>query len=185
MRTNVVALNATISGGDLRKLLSGTTTADEETSAFQRQQQRLYPVLDAEKRLLGVVTRQDLEKLHYGDDGHASHDHYLVRGVDSVGDSHVYALSEVMRTEPVVAYADEPLRFAVYRMAEFGYTRFPVVDRAHPDQLLGILSLRDLLKARAHTLDEERRRERTLNLRLLFSPPRSAEPEPERELERV
>ncbi len=175
MRTNVVALNATINGGDLRKLLSRTVKADEETSTFQRQSQRLYPVLDAEKRLLGVVTRQDLEKLLHNH-GHAQ---------ESASDAQVYQLAEVMRAQPVVAYADEPLRFAVYRMAEFGYTRFPVVDRAQPDQLLGIISLRDLLKARVHNLDEERHRERVLNLRLLFSPARTAESEPERELEQV
>lgn len=173
MRTNVVALNATISSGDLRKLLNKTNTADVETSAFLRQSQRLYPVLDAEKRLIGVVTRQDLREL------------YMSTG--NVDDTRAYQLAEVIHTQPVVAYPNEPLRFAVYRMAEFGYTRFPVVNRAQPDQLLGMLSLNDLLKARTRTLDEERRRERVLNLRLLFSPSRSAEdePEPVRELERV
>jgi CBS domain containing-hemolysin-like protein len=53
----------------------------------------------------------------------------------------------------------------VYRMAETGLTRFPVVDRR--DQVLvGMIALTDLLKARALTLDAEQRRERVLGARI-------------------
>jgi CIC family chloride channel protein len=67
----------------------------------------------------------------------------------------------------VVAYPDEPLRIVVYRMAETGFTRLPVVSRHAPAQLVGMASLSDLLKARVHHLEEERRRERILQMRLL------------------
>jgi len=60
------------------------------------------------------------------------------------------------------------LRVVVYRMAETGLTRFPVVERDGSRKLVGIVSLNDLLKARARTLDAERRRERVLPLRLTF-----------------
>ena len=56
----------------------------------------------------------------------------------------------------------------VYRMAETGLTRFPVVERDGSRKLVGMISLDDLLKARARTLDAERRRERVLPLRLMF-----------------
>jgi CIC family chloride channel protein len=49
-------------------------------------------------------------------------------------------------------------------MAETGFTRMLVVDRASA-KFLGLISLDDLLKARARHLEEERRRERTLKLR--------------------
>ena len=49
-------------------------------------------------------------------------------------------------------------------MAETGLTRFPVVDREQ--RLLGMITLSDLLEARARTLDAERRRERVLVPRL-------------------
>src|SRR5437868_2419258 len=49
----------------------------------------------------------------------------------------------------------------VYRMAETGLTRFPVVDRTHR-RLIGMIALTDLLKARALNLDAEQRRERVL-----------------------
>jgi len=180
MRTNVVALNATMSGGDLRKLLHGTAAEGDETPARSRHLQRLYPVLDAGKHLLGVVTRRDLENFYSDVENGISIANAEETVLENI-DERTYQLASAMQTQPVVAYGDEPLRAAVYRMAEFGHTRFPVVDREHPDQLLGMLSLQDLLKARVHNLDEERHRERVLNMRLLFAP-RSAEVEAKAEL---
>ena len=49
----------------------------------------------------------------------------------------------------------------VYRMAETGLTRFPVVERDNR-RLVGMIALADLLKARALNLDAEQRRERVL-----------------------
>ena len=79
-----------------------------------------------------------------------------------------HGLAELIRRDPKVAYPDEPLRVVVYRMAETGLTRFPVVERDGTHKLVGMVSLDDLLKARANTLDAERRRERVLPLRLMF-----------------
>jgi chloride channel protein, CIC family len=56
------------------------------------------------------------------------------------------------------------LRAVVYRMAETGFTRFPVVDEHHA--FVGMVSLDDLLKARNRNLQEERTRERVLRLRM-------------------
>jgi chloride channel protein, CIC family len=53
----------------------------------------------------------------------------------------------------------------VYRMAETGLTRFPVVER-QGRRLIGMIALTDLLKARALTLDAEHRRERVLGTRI-------------------
>jgi CBS domain containing-hemolysin-like protein len=77
-------------------------------------------------------------------------------------------LAAMLRKEPVVAYPDEPLRVVVYRMAELSLTRFPVVDRSDDRKLIGIVSLSDLLAARARNLQEERRRERVLRIHLPF-----------------
>ena len=85
----------------------------------------------------------------------------------------VQLVREVMRASPqadglhtglVVAYPDEPLRAAVYRMAENGCARVPVVDRKNPHRRIGFLSLADLLQARKRSLAEERRRERVLRI---------------------
>jgi H+/Cl- antiporter ClcA len=110
--------------------------------------QRLYPVVDAAGVLMGVVTRFDLHGL-------------AVRG-DRTG-----GLKEIMRATPTVAFPDEPLRGVVHRMAETGLTRFPVVERG-TRRVLGMISLEDLLKARAMNLDAERRRERVMRVKLAF-----------------
>ncbi len=56
---------------------------------------------------------------------------------------------------------NEPLRAAVYRMAERGVTRMPVVER-ETGKFVGLIALDDMLKGRARHLEEERRRERVL-----------------------
>jgi CBS domain-containing protein len=76
-------------------------------------------------------------------------------------------LCELVRKETVEVFPDEPLRSVVYRMAEKQVTRVPVVE---PDtrKFLGLVALDDLLKARARHLEEEKRRERVLDLRFFL-----------------
>jgi CBS domain-containing protein len=112
--------------------------------------QRVYPVIDAARRLTGVVTRHDLQNI-------------LCQSPN--GDSKPVRLDTVS-SEPVVAYPDEPLRIVVNRMAATGLTRFPVVQRGEGCELAGIIGLQDLLKARELSLDDEHHRERVLRLRL-------------------
>jgi len=109
--------------------------------------QHLYPVADEHRRLRGIVTRNDLAR--WLENPHPANE----------------TLGEVV-TEPVVAYPDEPLRVVVYRMAETGLTRFPVVDRGDERRLMGVIGLHDLLSARTRNLAEERDRERVLRIRL-------------------
>jgi CIC family chloride channel protein len=116
-----------------------------------RQSQRLLPVVNAEGLLVGVLTRGDISE-RMKEEGEA----VLSR-----------PLGELVRAETVEAFSDEPLRVVVYRMAEKGITRLPVVDR-NTRKLLGLVSLDDLLKARTRHLEEERRREQVLNLRFLL-----------------
>jgi chloride channel protein, CIC family len=56
-------------------------------------------------------------------------------------------------------------------MAETGLTRFPVVERGPGRNLVGMVSLEDLLRARTRNLEEERRRERMLRIHLPFRRP--------------
>lgn len=145
MRTNIVVLLAKISLKDLAKSLTSNTEKGGQV-------QRLYPVMNAEDQLIGVVTRKDLQKL-------------IQDRSNNAGD---LQLADFVNRHPIVAYPDEPLRIVVYRMAETGFTRLPVVERDNPHKLLGIISLNDLLKARARNLEEERHRERVLRMRFLF-----------------
>jgi chloride channel protein, CIC family len=73
-----------------------------------------------------------------------------------------------MKKKVVTASLDEPLRLVVYRMAETGRTRMPVVQGIGGQKVVGMISLADLLRARTRDLEEERKRERVLRLRLPF-----------------
>jgi H+/Cl- antiporter ClcA len=136
---------------------SDTTLAELEHTVNRRDSsagQRVYPVVDTNRHMVGVVTRGDLRS-------YASN---LTRA-----EAAQLKLADVLSRRPVVAYPDEPLRFVVNRMASTGLTRFPVVSHAIAPEILGLIALEDLIKAREFNLDEEHRTERVLRLRLLPS----------------
>jgi H+/Cl- antiporter ClcA/CBS domain-containing protein len=139
VRTNTVALPASMTLDQARAILGETTRP--------RVRQRLYPVVDGDQRLLGVVTRNHLE-------------HSIQSAPESM------RIGDLAQSLPVVAHPDEPLRAVVHRMAQTGLTRFPVIERGTDRRLVGMISLSDLLTGRSRTLDAEHRRERVLSLRL-------------------
>jgi CIC family chloride channel protein len=141
MRTKVAVLPANAILGEILQSLR----------ADHRQEQRLLPVVGPEGELVGVLTRRDIsERIEQDRDA-------TLR----------CSLGELAHKETVEAHPGEPLRVVVYRMAEKGVTRMPVVDRS-TRTFLGLVSLNDLLKARARHLEEERRRERPLRFRFFF-----------------
>ena len=141
MRTKVVVLSATSTVGEMQQSLR----------TDHRQTQRLLPVVNGDGRLVGVLTRGDIRER-----------------IEQEGNIVLQrTIGELVRKDTVEAYPDEPLRVVVYRMAERGFTRMPVVERGS-EKFLGLVSLNDLLKARGRHLEEESRRERTLKLRFLL-----------------
>lgn len=138
MRTRLIAFN----GSDkLNEALSMVKDGHSDRG------QHLYPVIDAERRISGVITRKDLIA-HNGEQR--------------------AQMSDMARRDHVVAFADEPLRTVVDRMAETGYTRMPVVENSENRKIVGMVSLEDLLRARTRNLAEERSRECILRIRLPF-----------------
>jgi len=141
MRSNVVVLPAEANVGEILNSLH----------VNHPHKQRLLPVVDAEGKLVGVLTRGDIRDR-----------------ITNEGDAVLKRpLGDLVRANTVETNPDEILRVIVYRMAEKGVTRLPVVEHS-TGKFLGLISLDDLLKARARHLEEERRREQTLNLRLLL-----------------
>ncbi len=138
MRTKILALPADATVEDLRH-----TVFREPVQRGQH----LFPVVDAERRVSGVITRKQLRALTQSAAPEAS-------------------LGDIVR-DPVVANPDEPLRVVVFRMAETGLTRMPVIE-SDGGKLVGMVSLEDLLLARVRNLTEERHRERVLELRFPF-----------------
>jgi CIC family chloride channel protein len=151
MRSNVVVLPAEAKVGEILNSLH----------VDHPHKQRLLPVVDAEGKLVGVLTRRDIRER-----------------IEQEGDAVLQRpLRELVRSSTIETSPDEILRVVVYRMAEKAVTRLPVVELS-TRKFLGLISLDDLLKARSRHLEEERRRERTLNLRFLL-PGRREETEAE------
>ena len=95
-----------------------------------------FPVLDADGRLVGVVTRRDLlDPVH--DDG--------------------APLRTVVRRPPVVVYDDNTLRDAADQMVVERVGRLPVVRRGADREVIGIVSRSDLLAAHAPRLEAAHR----------------------------
>jgi len=143
MRTNVVVLPH-----------DGTLAQTHEMflSADNPKGQHLFPVLGPDKKMVGVVTRNQLDRLYRQRQQKAE----------------TVQLLEIATQNPQVAFSDEPLRTVVNRMAESGYTRFPVLDPADDGGIVGMVALRDLLRARSKNLEDERARERVLRIRMPF-----------------
>jgi H+/Cl- antiporter ClcA/CBS domain-containing protein len=141
MRTNVVALAAETSREELQRRLPHDR---------HRRDQMLYPVVKGDHELVGATTGAKLRQML--EDPHAAQ----------------RPLAAAAQEEPVVAYAGEPLRMVANRMAETGFSRFPVLEREGSRRLVGMISLQDLLQARTRVLEEERRRERVLRIHLPF-----------------
>jgi chloride channel protein, CIC family len=140
MRADVVSVAADLRLGALHRRM---------TAHPGKWTQRLYPALDDDDRMVGVVTRTDLARVTNDDDRQRVRD--------------------IMHADPVVAYPDETLRSVAARMITANVWRLPVVARDDPHRLLGLISQRELLRARERLLVEERERERVLHLRILAS----------------
>ncbi|MBU6422094.1 MAG: chloride channel protein [Gammaproteobacteria bacterium] len=96
-----------------------------------------YPLLDAQGRLVGIITRTD-----------------VFRAIEKHTDQ-TMSLLQAGSADPVVAYPDESLHTAVNRMLQSGVGRLPVVDRDTPDKLVGYVGRTLILNARARRLEEE------------------------------
>jgi chloride channel protein, CIC family len=141
MRTNITAFPAESTIAELKTALAHNDNP---------RGQRVYPVIDSNQHLLGVMTRHD-----------------LLTAIDNQrGDRGNVQLSQVIAKAPVVAFPEEPLRMVVNRMAATGLTRFPVVTQNGGPKLVGLIGLQDLLKARELSVADEHHRERILRLRM-------------------
>ncbi|HEX5075235.1 MAG TPA: chloride channel protein [Gemmatimonadaceae bacterium] len=102
-----------------------------------------FPVVNARGDLVGVVTRRDLLDLD-------------IEFTALVGD--------LVKRPAVVIYDDSSAREAADHMVHERVGRLPVVSRANPRRVIGIVSRSDLLEAHERRLHAGHRVERTINL---------------------
>jgi H+/Cl- antiporter ClcA/predicted transcriptional regulator len=117
-----------------------------------------YPVLDERGNLLGVVTKSNLLS------------HWVSGLLDDSDPQKLHAAPIItydLLERPVVsAFPWESCRVAAERMAQTGVGRLPVVSYDSSQQIIGIVTRSDLLKARARHAEEEVRRERFFGFNL-------------------
>lgn len=100
-------------------------TAAQTLSKYHRHG---LPVLNEREELVGIFTLQDLERTELS--------HYPEKKV-----------GEVCTRELAVCYPDEAIGEALRRMSPQDLGRLPVVDRANPRRLLGLLRRSDVIRA--------------------------------------
>ncbi len=119
----------------LRAEQSVATTRDWLASHAAGSSHQGFPVVDADERMIGVLTRRDLFD----------------------AEDAALPLRALIQRPPVVIHDDQTLRAAADIMAREHIGRLPVVTRAEPQRVLGILTRSDLIEAHSQRLDEQRR----------------------------
>jgi CBS domain-containing protein len=109
------------------------------------------PIVDAQQRLVGIVTHDDILRA-FKDDPNTT--------VFDIGNKNVK-----------VAFADEVVRDAIDKMLRFKIGRLPVVRREDPAQVIGYLGRPDVFMAWMRRLEEEHKRESLLNLKTFLKTP--------------
>ena len=143
MRPSVIALPVEARVGDAQRWLDTRVTVADKP---QRRGQRLYPVVDAGNKLIGVITRRQLGAFS--------------RQAD--------AETALPYRDAEVTWPDETLRAVAERMAEKHLFTMPVIEPG-TDKLLGLIALEDMLQARARSNERETKHTRIRRLPF-FSP---------------
>jgi H+/Cl- antiporter ClcA/CBS domain-containing protein len=100
-----------------------------------------YPVLNENGHLIGVLTRRD-----------------LLNPLTAAN----APLKNLIRRPPVVVYDDCTLRAAADHMVNHNVGRLPVIARADPSKLVGVITRSDLLAAHRRRLKEANHAEQTI-----------------------
>jgi len=98
-------------------------------------------LMDADKRLVGIITRGD-----------------ILRSLDE-DPSGAMSLLEAGSRKMIVTHPDETLHEAAAKMLRNNIGRLPVVDRKDPQHVVGYLGRPGIMAARLHRLHEEHVRE--------------------------
>jgi len=137
MRTEMLSVHPSTRAAELYERLP---------EGSDERRQRLYPVLDSDENLVGVLAFSD---------------------VLAARQSASPLPASELAHQPMLAFADETLREVADRMVASGHGVLPVTDREDPHRLVGLVSQFDLLRAHERVLIEERHRERPLGPRRL------------------
>ena len=100
--------------------------------AFDKTDHSGFPVLNAEKKLVGIVTTQDLHRIS----NKMKYDDFLVKNI--------------MSTELKVLRPTDNLHTAIIRLYEYKIGRLLVVDDSDCNKLVGIITRSDIINFEAN-----------------------------------
>ncbi|MDE2234975.1 MAG: chloride channel protein [Gammaproteobacteria bacterium] len=128
---------------------AGAAARERDNSSLQQidHVQRLYPVLDDDDRLVGIVTQRNLLGA------------MLKRNLPPGS-----KIGQIMGHNIVVGYPDMTLRELANQMAAAKISSMPVVERENPERVLSVIAMDHILEARLRDINEERQAERILKL---------------------
>ncbi len=107
-----------------------------------------FPVVDGARKMEGFITRDELR-------------HYQAEGNDSA------LLGDIAIKDVVTAYPDHSLDVVMLKLGEHEVSLLPVVSRKDHQQLLGIISMRDIVRTQARIAAREQQQPR-IKLRKRF-----------------
>jgi chloride channel protein, CIC family len=100
-----------------------------------------FPVVDGARKMEGFITRDELR-------------HHQAEGNEDA------LLGEVAIKDVVTAFPDHPLDAVMLKLGEHELSLLPVVSRKDQRQLLGIIAMRDIVRAQARIAAREKRQTR-------------------------
>jgi CBS domain-containing protein len=155
MHTSVFALPSSATRKDAQDWLR---KMEERGASAWAHWQRVFPLVDEEGRLCGILTRAQMI---------AAADQAL-----SSAEAAARPLLQDANLKPFTVSPFTTLRACAATMAESKLTSYPVV--AADGKLLGVMTIEDLLKGRSEQWHRESDRERVIRLRWPFSGPERA-----------
>jgi len=111
-------------------------TLPELMERFRETGHHGFPILDEAGQLYGVVTLQDVEKATPRKDVPLT-------------------AADIATRSPIVAYPDQSVHQALAQLGGRDVGRIPVVDRANPKKLLGVLRRHDVVSAYAKAMSDK------------------------------
>lgn len=133
------------------RFVAPETTLDEVARIMRDENCGVVPVIDARRRLVGMVTDRDL----------------VVRAAADGRAFNTTRVSEIMTDEIDAVTADEPIKDVIDLMGKKQVRRVPVVDR--DDQLIGIIAMADIANRADYDEDLQDALERVSSRRSFWS----------------
>jgi len=135
-------------GANIQDVVKTAASAPENSQMHRLERaQRLYPVLDENNNLVGIVTQ-----------------HQMLGAALRLGSTPETKIDQIMVRNIVVGYPDMTLREIANLMAASEISSLPIVDRKKPTQVLSVIAMDHILEARLRDVNEERKAERVLKI---------------------